>query len=134
MVWALDIVSGRFAAKVPSSTSNPPVRLNNLIITENIVPAVYFSNNSGEARLENCFIIKNNGYGVITRGSANPVIQNCIIADNGSLGIEFDSNAGTLINCTIVNNQADVHNTGRIKIINASTDYIDIFNTIVHGN
>ena len=101
---------------------------------ENIAPAVYFANNSGEARLENCFIIKNNGYGVISRGSANPVIQNCIIADNGSLGIEFDSNSGTLINCTIVNNQADVHNTGGIKITNSSSDYIDIFNTIVHGN
>ena len=80
------------------------------------------------------FIIKNNGYGVISRGSANPVIQNCIIADNGSLGIEFDSNSGTLINCTIVNNQADVHNTGGIKITNSSSDYIDIVNTIVYGN
>ena len=113
---------------------NAPVRLNNLIIMENIAPAVYFANNSGEARLENCFIIKNNGYGVISRGSANPVIQNCIIADNGSLGIEFDSNSGTLINCTIVNNQADVHNTGGIKITNSSSDYIDIVNTIVYGN
>ena len=113
---------------------NAPVRLNNLIIMENIAPAVYFAYNSGEARLENCFIIKNNGYGVIARGSANPVIQNCIIADNGSLGIEFDSNSGRLINCTIVNNQADVHNTGGIKITNASSDYIDIFNTIVHEN
>ena len=113
---------------------NAPVRLNNLIITENIAPAVYFANNSSEARLENCFIIKNSEYGVVTRGSATPIIQNCIIADNGKLGIEFDSNSGTLINCTIVNNQADVHNVGGIKITNSSSDYIDIFNTIVHGN
>ena len=37
------------------------------------------------ARLENCFIIKNSEYGVVTRGSAAPIIQNCIIADNGKL-------------------------------------------------
>ena len=113
---------------------NAPVRLQNLIIHENIVPAVYFANNCGEPILANCSIINNDGYGIITRGSASPVIQNCIIANNGSLGIEFDSNSGTLINCTIVNNQADVHNTGGIKITNASSDYIDILNTIVYGN
>ena len=113
---------------------NAPVRLHNLIIHENIVPAVYFANNCGESILANCSIINNDGYGIITRGSAKPVIQNCIVANNGSLGIEFDSNSGTLINCTIVNNQADVHNTGGIKITNASSDYIDILNTIVYGN
>ena len=41
----------------------------------------------------------------------------------GNFGIEFDSNSGTLINCTIVINQADVHNVGGI---NSSSDYIDI--------
>ena len=30
---------------------NAPVRLNNLIITENIAPAVYFANNSSEAKI-----------------------------------------------------------------------------------
>jgi len=113
---------------------NEATILNGFTVKKGMLGGIECRNSSTKARIINCNIADNSGYGIKCWYDAEPNIINCKIERNDDSGIRCQDASPTIINCEIANNGQISTGGGGGGIYCESDASPEITNCIFYGN